>query len=367
MMISPGRPTVSGAVVSAAVGLTVMCLSALVTLFFYKIPQSIQDRKARMAVSKAVVDKDVENVTKRLDQSFMSIKGNERAKREIREAILGWLESKKSDNPATGGLVLYLIGPTGIGKTMAAEGIAKSVVGEEAKVTTISLSSIDQASEDSTDTQIFAKKKEPSYGNLKITVDPPVVNQLKHNPRTVVIFNEYDKLQKRDGTLDSRLWDISDNGVIEVEGQRLNCAETIFIVTSNERPSCIGGRDNNQPDEMVTEVEHSFAFKGRVNVIVFENPDIGVYADVLRCGFNNVYNDYRRRYNIDVKISESDIRLIASEIHNMNRGIRGTNQFIRRLYSALVEYRINNNIHKRCRKTVKLTCKYSETEGKFLI
>lgn len=355
--------------VAIVAGAVVMTIPVILTLFLNKLPQVFENIKSSLAASRSQINKNIENVAYRLEQNLTPIKGNEEAKKRIIEITLGWIESKQSTSrkSKTGGLVLYITGPSGIGKTMAANAVTKALLGEQSEPVIISLSSIDQASKDSTDIQLFGKKTEAAYGNLKIIKDTPLVNQLKRNPKTVVIFNEYDKLQKRDGTLDARLWDIADNGSIEVDGEKLDCSEAIFIVTSNEKPSCIGAKDNDQPDQMATEVEHSFAFKSRVNVIVFENPETDVYADALKSVLMGVSEDYKERYNMDLYIEDGDVNLIASEIHKVNRGIRGVNQFVHKLYSSLIEYRMSKKMYGKSRELVKVIVGYSSDSEKFIV
>lgn len=322
--------------------------TAVLPFLLNRIPQFIQDVKARSAASAQTLKvSDESKVLHELQKRFAPIKGQEEAKEAIINIILGWIASKESKHgPKTGGLVLYLTGPSGTGKTMAAEAISKALLGDKAKPVVISLSSIDTSSKESTDQQLFSTKVDAVFGKLKVNRDTQLVNQIKRNPKTVVILNEYDKLQRRDGTLDARLWDIADNGIIKVDGKDIDCSNTIFIVTSNEDPSCLGINKDFDKDESITHVEHEKSFLGRVNVVVFDNPGREQYFEVLNGYVSNILKSYKTDFGIDVSVDKKTIDDLAAVIRTQGRGIRGLRSYVGKVYSAMTRFKIENNCKK---------------------
>lgn len=322
---------------------------------------------SRMSVSKKTFGGPARNYVERLNDCLSPIKGQDKAIEKIKETTLGWLESKqpKKERERGGGLVLYFVGPSGTGKTMAAEAVTKALLGENAKPVTVSLSSIDVASPRSTDEQLFGSRTVP-MGSVNVEKDTRLTNQLRFNPKTVVVFNEYDKLQKRDGTLDARLWDIADNGMIVACGRKLDCSNSVFIVTSNERPSCLGKKDSGYDDGSLTEVEHSRPFINRVNVVTFESLGDCDYVSLVKESMDNIKHYYLKKFNLILKVDEASISKIAEEARNSNRGARGIRKYVYKLYAKMVSYQHANKISEKLEEPKELYVIYDEVSKSYI-
>lgn len=338
------------------------------------IPQAIQNVKSRSKCNYRKINflPSKLNFQKRMS----GIIGHEREKQEIMNKVLGWIEAKRNHNLTnkTGGLVLYLVGSSGVGKTMAAEAVAAELLGNGAKAPmTVSLSSIDTASSASTAEQLFGVVEETVNGNLKIKKVSPLLNQIKRNPKTVIIINEYDKLQKRDGSLDNCLWDIADNGMIDINGEKIDCSQAVIIATSNEAPSCVGKKDSFVDDGSTTYIVHNKAFINRINPIVFDSLSEKEYEIIFNTRLKEVVNDYKEKYKLNINMSKSEIDKVVKDIVKANRGAREANAYINNLYAQLVSYRINHKIAD-CKgkankktKAIELVVSYNSENQKFCI
>ena len=337
------------------------------------IPQAIENIKSKFRCSSQMINFNPSQVKERLEKNLESIIGHTREKNKIIDTVLGWIESKNNVdlNHKTGGLVLYLVGPSGTGKTMAADAIQKALLNKKSNTVVVSYSSIDPASSFSVAEQLFGVREELSNGNMKIKKVSPLLNQIRHNPNTVIIINEYDKLQAKDGTLDSCLWDISDNGIMDIKGEKIDCSNVIIIATSNEAASCVGEPDAFVDDGSTTTVVHNKAFINRIKPIVFSGLTSEDYKEILENQLKSVILDYKQKYRLNISLDDSTIEAIVKDIKDANRGAREVNAYITNLYAALVAYRMEHKIPDRkdgywkSKKCKLLRVSYDSVEHRF--
>ena len=326
------------------------------------VPQGFENLKSHFRYSRQKINFSPSQVREKLVKNLLPIIGHEKEKEQIINTVLGWIESK--NNPSlkhkTGGLVLYLVGPSGTGKTMAAEAVQRSLLSESSNTVVVSYSSIDPASKFSVAEQLFGIREETTNGNMKIKKVSPLLNQIRRNPNTVIIINEYDKLQARDGTLDSCLWDISDNGKIEVKGEQIDCSKAIIIATSNEAAACVGEPDAFVDDGSTTNVVHNKAFINRIKPVVFSGLASRDYRIIFENQLKKVASDYKDKYKLIIDLDDATVEAVVNDIAVANRGAREVGTYINKLYAALVSYRIKNNISDRKSKS------RSKTPDKYL-
>lgn len=332
------------------------------------LPQKVVDMKAKRKASRQEVKSDSPTVASALAKYFSAIKGNEVAKKKIIDAILGWLSSKKNCvQHGTGGLVLYLVGPSGVGKSMAANAICKALLGPNAAPFRISLSSINSQSSLSVKDQLTMSIKRPVWGQHQVTIYSPLVNQLKYNPKTVIWIDEYDKLSAKDHTLDDLIWDIRDSGYIVINGEVIDCSNAVFVITSNEDPEKLWGLSSEEKDVTATNVNHLDAFKCRVTPIVFEFPDLTSYVEVVSDTFSELLKSYEDKFNIRCTVTKHEITSAAQSAKSERGGIRKTQDYVIALAAALEKYRIEKNISQKVDHIIDVKAIFCPSAKDFLV
>lgn len=339
-------------------GVKVMHILLLATIIggiikYYQ--QGINYIGARIRASDLDINKSTESIIENLKENFISIQGQDNAKKMITEILIGWLESKNNPNEEKcGSLVFYFNGPSGVGKSMVADALTAALIGKKSEPIVISLSSIDKDSKKSTDEQLFGTKT-CSDTIIKHQKETNLVTKLKSNPKTVVIFSDYNKLQKKDGSLEARLLDLSDNGVTYVDGQKIDCSDTIFILMSND-----DGTDSETPVEnnQIINIE---------NVVRFENLEQENYYYLISRRIKDIQEFYADKYNILFDIDKISLKLLADEIRQLNRGARETRDYTRKLYTQLMEYRSQHIAgNRRPINPIILRVKYDPKEKNFV-
>ncbi|NGX43819.1 MAG: hypothetical protein K940chlam7_02124, partial [Chlamydiae bacterium] len=158
------------------------------------------------------------------DKFNQEVIGQEEAVSMICEAIrASSLKLTSGERPAG---VFLCIGPTGVGKTLIAKTVAKHVMGDEKNLVRVDMG---QYKSDGNAPAIVGAPK--SYTGYKDPV--PWIQQLKENPKSVILFDEIEKAHPR--ILDVLLPIFDEAYFTDNRGYRIDCSQAIFILTSNVR------------------------------------------------------------------------------------------------------------------------------------
>lgn len=169
--------------------------------------------------------------------------------------------------------VLFLAGPTGVGKTELAKSIAEMVFGDEGAIVRFDMGEFGDAHAD-------ARLIGAPPGYVGFSQGGELTEAIRNRPFSVLLFDEIEKAHPR--ILDKFLSLLDDGRVTDGQGQRAYFGETVVIFTSN-----LGTRDispdlpHEEMDASVRErIEHHFRndigrpeLLGRIgldNLIVFD-------------------------------------------------------------------------------------------------
>lgn len=261
-------------------------------------------------------------IKERLYIQLSNIIGQDKAIKELKDQVIGILakrdidrqfqKSNKDGKYKTGANVIYLIGPTGSGKTMAAEAVAKALLPDGCKLCSVNNSVIFDPC-NAIDAVFtggdcgFGKRTDENGINVQSLVG----RRLRNNPNTVIILNEYDKMVQSNPKFDSVLRGIIDPPhTIRVAGEDLDCSGLIIIVTSNESHNSAfikqipGG--NNDKTGSRTSIEHEdVSFKARINPIEFSPLSKNQLKEIARDKFkNHLIEPFLKLYNIKLNIPD---------------------------------------------------------------
>ncbi len=358
--------TKSAALFSTGYTIFFAALMALMPVIMNAGPKAYNYLKERASVSTNHIN--TRNSLDRLKKELLKIKGQNNAKKQILNSISGWLESKENPDNSSGGLIIHLAGVSGTGKTLAAEAITKSLLGENVNSIKISYSSIDSKSQKTVADQLFGQTEE-NFGQIKVDKNTPLTCQLKFNPKTVIEIHEFDKFMEKDDSLQAKLWDIADNGRIDVNGQTLDCRNTIFILTSNSSKESLGlGNDTKDETKSLEKISYRQVFLNRINTMYFEDFSLEEYYELAVQKIKIVSDYYNKKFNLLVNVSEESLNKIAQELKNKKiGGARNIKPITDKMYIALAEFKKRNNITESSEcKNLKISLEYDEINKEFI-
>lgn len=306
---------------------------------------------------------------KNLNKELETIKGQKAAKEKIQKIVYGIIHGKNqakfNKEKYSHGDVLYFTGASGVGKSFAAEHIAKAL--SNTKPFVISASEIDIASTSTIVDQLFGLQR---YGDYSPMSDSScLVKYLERNKDGTVIINEYDKMCH---SLDEIFRTISDQGVISVKGQIIDCSGIMFIITSNESSGSVNG-GNQDIDKSVddgtgsrTAIKHDKSFLNRIKLVEFENLTEKDYEEIAVAEYRNKITNYWLKF-AGIELDMGDIfKHVAIRTAEENKGARTIKNIMDGLTRELANTVISPDFNSTCKNT-KIFVSYDENTDTFTL
>lgn len=266
-----------------------------------------------------------------LELLFKDFKGQDEAKEKLRTHINDIVTKKdmarRRGETYSHGDVLYFIGPSGVGKSYAAKGLAKyKILGSDAEPYFMSSSDVDlKNKEESLVAQIFGPKAADfgfGDGGAK-KMKSSLYRYIQDHPNGIVIIDEYDKFY--DDSLDEVMRGIIDNGKVHVYNQELDCSGITFILTSNETKASLNQSGEEEMDASLTEHIHDKSFTNRIRLVEFENLPIQTYKDIASSQFVPVLKEYFAHEDcggINLIVDDQTIGALAEKTRAYGEGAR---------------------------------------------
>ena len=308
------------------------------------VRQYYQNFKAKMEAGK--IEKPIDPVATMqiLDMLMENVKGQEKAKQQIRSMVLNIVDKNaqfmavnNSKKAGPGANVIYMVGPSGVGKSFSADIIRKVLSGFNAEPFVIEASDIDKQSKSSAVEQLFGMKIR-RVSNSEVYEYAPFIQRIKAIPNTVVIINEYDKMHSPE--LDEKLRTIMDQGYINVNGEKIDCSAATFIITSNESYGSVN-KGNNEFDDVDdgtgsrTFINHDKAFLNRIKLIEFDNLSAFDYKQIATVPFAQLAARYKVQYGINLDLNGT-IDAVAQRVEELNKGARPIFTYLESLNDKLL-------------------------------
>ena len=347
----------------------------IVSIFVNKLTQMYKTLKAKIEAGK--VEKPVDPITtmQMLDMLMFSIKGQERAKRQIRSTVLNivdknaqFMVNRNGKKAGPGANVIYMVGPSGVGKSFSAEIIRKVLSGPSADPFVIEASDIDKQSKASAVDQLVGMRIK-RINNSEYYEYSPLVLRLKAIPNTTVVINEYDKMHSKE--LDEKLRTIMDQGYINVNGEKIDCSAATFIITSNESYGSVH-KNNNDIDNVDdgtgsrTFIDHDKAFLNRIKLIEFDNLSAPEYSEIALEPFVKLAIRYKTQYGIDIDLNGT-INAIAQRTEQLNKGARPIFAYLEDLNDKLLNEVVLRNLKKGHGQTLKYKVRFNKNNDSFTL
>ena len=298
----------------------------------------------KIKLRRSKINQDVGKVVTNLDKELQCIKGQEKAKNKMKEVVASIIdarnEAKENDKPYGKGDVIYINGPSGVGKTFSAECLARAIMGSKSEPIRIDSSCFNKTSEVSLKDQIlYMREQQKNNGSMNFYyVDNSLAAKIASNPNIVLIFDEYDKWCTPE--TDELLRTIMDKGVIYRDSEKIDCSGLLVLVLSNEDHSSVSagngmGVFEDDGTGSRTHVVHDKSFLNRLQVIEFDNLYEDDYAEITQDQLKVIADRYKKLYFVDFDFGNI-ARKIAIKVARLNQGAREIAKILGGLKTAII-------------------------------
>lgn len=309
----------------------------------------------------------MERVMEKLEKDLNElVVGQKDQKNKIIETIGGILNERFIEGKSQAKL-LYLAGPSGVGKTYVAEVISKALNkdGETHIIDPVSIIPNDKGNRPYklTASDVFGIKSELFYFLDKENRPKSIVDYVEETKHPVIMIEEYDKMWSKD--LENLLRTIVDQGKVNIDREVIDFSKAIFIITSNEDHCSLFNCNSNEPDKdktgSRTKIKHDKTVMNRFELIEFDNLSNEDYKQLAERLFNGVAENYKNKYKITVD-TDGMLEGTANKAEQINRGARPIIKTIKR---SLI-YAINQT-RKKCEGVNSFKASYDEQKGEIKI
>jgi ATP-dependent Clp protease ATP-binding subunit ClpA len=289
--------------------------------------------------------KKVERIQETLKQS---VKGQDQAIEKVGRVIVrakmglsGIHVSRKRRAPKG---VLFFVGPTGVGKTELAKGLARFLFGDEEACIRFDMSEFNHPE---ADRRLIGAP--PGYSGYEDGGE--LTNAVKQRPFSVLLFDEIEKAHDR--ILDKFLQIMEDGRLTDSKGETVYFSETLIIFTSN-----IGAANvavSKDPDvsagEFKREVREHFLRRLKrpellnrlgENIVPFNFiTDEKILADIALTKLGLLKELLKDKYSIqDISFRDEDkaLKCLAATVDKANGGRGLANEIVSRIIDPLAEF-----------------------------
>ncbi|WP_437823110.1 AAA family ATPase [Tenacibaculum mesophilum] len=253
----------------------------------------------------------------------------------VKRAITGVGNSKRNNRPRG---VVFLAGPTGVGKTELAKTLTSLLFGDESAYIRFDMS---EFSAEHSDQRLIGAP--PGY--VGYDVGGELTNAIREKPFSVVLFDEIEKAHPR--ILDKFLQILDDGVLTSGRGDTVYFSETLIIFTSNlgiyknsttgERLPNVTYKDSFETVEKKVrhEIERYFKFElnrpellNRIgdNIIIFDyiRKDVGemIFNMMMKNNIKGIQKQLNITLNIHPTVMQTLKELSVADLNNGGRGIR---------------------------------------------
>ena len=288
---------------------------------------TVINNKTKIPIYEILKDnkKIIDNIHYNLKNTII---GQEKAIEELinitKRIKLGYKENKC--------ISLLFTGPSGVGKTRLAETFAKLIT--KSKPIKLDMSEF-------SDTISINKFLGSSAGYIGYDDNKYVLNTIKDNPNSVIIFDEIDKAHPK---IINLMYQMLDEGTIkDAKNNTINLKNNIIIMTSNKgtEEKEIGFIQNNNTNFNELKETFNIALLNRIdNIITFNNLNKSNITKIINNHLINLKNKY---HNIEINISKNTINELINESMYKIYGARKIEKIIKnKLENIIIDEILEN-------------------------
>lgn len=269
------------------------------------------------------------------DKVFEGLEGQKEAEAKIKsylyDIVVAKNQAKWKNEKYNHGNVLYFYGPSGVGKSFVSQRLPYALYSQP-KTFVVTASDVDKEKKESIVSQLFGTNKNKNVNPYFPTPEKTkgIVDYLKDNPGGLVRIEEYDKFCTP--ALDEVFRTIMEHGIVNIDGEKIDCSGTTFILTSNEDNMSMEGFDKDDVEKLdkisiskgYTRVWHDKSFLNRVKKVEFKNLTFEEYSPIIIRHFEDMasYWGDSKNAGIKLKISNETVLDLAKQIEEINQGAR---------------------------------------------
>lgn len=253
----------------------------------------------------------------------------------VKRAITGIGKTRTGGRPRG---VVFLAGPTGVGKTELAKTVTELLFGDESACIRFDMS---EFSAEHSDQRLIGAP--PGY--VGYDVGGELTNAVRDKPFSVVLFDEIEKAHPR--ILDKFLQVLDDGVLTSGRGDRVYFSESLIVFTSNlgiykmmpdgSRSLNVSQQDSytEVSEKVIQEIERYFKFElnrpellNRIgdNIVVFDFIRSDVALEIFNLMIQNNLSSIQKQQRLDINISVGALKTLESlcltDLSNGGRGIR---------------------------------------------
>ncbi len=357
-------------------------MSHMLDQFIYKTYYKLSRALKRYRLKKYAGYRDLPEAFKNIEkiannESEIKIYGQAKAKSQCFNALSGCLQriedarKGKTDSRNLRGNIVYMVGPSGVGKTTMAKAIANAILNHDEK-SSIFIDSANINGDAELGKQLFKTVMKYDIGEERFTnsfssnfgiyqkeVESPLLDHILMWPEAVVIIDEYDKMKlisknagdkspnfsellglygpssdtssqgsstndggKQDKSADEILKSIAATGKYRVSFNEIDCSKILFLVTTNETRE---------------ELEKNFGVNGktgggiqRLNVIEFDYLELEdcfqIVDDVIQ-EVNEYLTDKSGYFKLESLIFDDETKAAMADYIYNNKDMQGRSKF----------------------------------------
>lgn len=233
------------------------------------------------------------------------------------------------NNPETPMGVFLLVGPSGVGKTETALGVADMLFGGERFMTTINMS---EFQEKHTVSRLIGSP--PGY--VGFGEGGVLTEAVRQKPYSLVLLDE---VEKADLEVMNLFYQVFDKGMLsDGEGQLVNFRNTAMFLTSNLATDIITDMcsDGKRPDpeELIAAIRPVLskhfkpALLARMQIVPFYTIDTSVMAGIVRLKLDKVVKRVLNSQNLTMKYTDQVVETIATRCTEVESGARNVDHII---------------------------------------
>jgi type VI secretion system protein VasG len=238
--------------------------------------------------------------------------------------------------------VFLLVGPSGVGKTETALGIADLIFGGERFMCTINMSEFQERH--TVSRLIGSPPGYVGYGEGGVLTEA-----VRQRPYSVVLLDEVEKADKEVLNL---FYQVFDKGQLnDGEGRNIDFRNTVVVLTSNLATDLITqaappGEDPPPFDELVAMVKPTLsswfkpALVARMTVIPYIPIRTEALKDIARMKLGAVAKRTRDTHDIDLRFDDAVIQAIADRCREVESGARNVDHILRGTIMPIVSNEI---------------------------
>nr|WP_317333794.1 ATP-dependent Clp protease ATP-binding subunit [uncultured Romboutsia sp.] len=305
-----------------------------------------------------IVEEEAERLLNLEDILHKRVVGQDQAVKSISRAIRRSRAGLKDPKRPIGSFLF--LGPTGVGKTELCKALAEVQFGDENQIIRIDMSEYMEK-------HAVSKLIGSPPGYVGYNEGGQLTEKVRRNPYSVVLFDEVEKAH--DDVFNILLQILDDGRLTDSKGRMVDFKNTILIMTSNVGATKINKKNNqvlgfgtnkdkeeeikDQYDKMkesiMVELKQKFKpeFLNRIDDIIVFHPleEYHIY-EIVKLMTREVIQRLKS-LNIDLKISEEAIKLIAQEGLDLEYGARPLKRAIQKeLEDTLSEAILKGDIKK---------------------